>query len=606
MNKLSAKISPSPDPGPVTLHVPPLGSEKDSLEESLVQDEGDEGRPSKPSCTRFPFQAIRRVICGIILGSCVAVSWAWGTHSAKETLTRHPTPFFIIWFCTIWNILFFPVYYLCHLLTDKQKQLPTNEFRKCSGFLGEELTVRVILKGAAPFSVLWALSGYLYLLALCRISKVDVSAVLCCSQAFVFLLSWIGLKDRFMGVREWHWELVLLQPLLCSRKCVGNVLPGPTSVLLSCVGLCGFFLHSWVCLLLYFTHDELWTPSQQMPWNKLCVMASLLLAVDLFVTETLQMSHVRTAAAGIISAGFLLLQLPERWDETSVNWLISLWHGNWREDSLLLEEPGVDTSGLSRAKAKPAFRQEASLCCGAADEESMALNAVDDEDFEWEPPSEAEMKVIQARRERQDKISKLMGDYLLKGFKMLGECCELCGTILLQDKQKKNYCVACQELDSDLDKDNPALNAQAALSQVRERQLATNQVPDSNEASSSEAPASITGQPRPEHCEGAASGLRGPLPTIQAAPLSVPSVVSPFLPPANPALQPAPPVGTLASSLHQQHPALSSAEEAVLHKLRWATQELQHSVSVEASIQLCSLIRGCAESLRSLKELQLS
>lgn len=50
-----------------------------------------------------------------------------------------------------------------------------------------------------------------------------------------------------------------------------------------------------------------------------------------------------------------------------------------------------------------------------------------DEDFEWEPPTEAEMKVIQARRERQDKISKLMGDYLLKGYKMLGECCDACG-----------------------------------------------------------------------------------------------------------------------------------------------------------------------------------
>lgn len=52
---------------------------------------------------------------------------------------------------------------------------------------------------------------------------------------------------------------------------------------------------------------------------------------------------------------------------------------------------------------------------------------VDEEDFEWEPPTEAEMKVIQARRERQDKISKLMGDYLLKGYKMLGDCCEVCG-----------------------------------------------------------------------------------------------------------------------------------------------------------------------------------
>lgn len=51
----------------------------------------------------------------------------------------------------------------------------------------------------------------------------------------------------------------------------------------------------------------------------------------------------------------------------------------------------------------------------------------DDKDLEWEPPTEVEMKVIQARRERQDKISKMMGDYLLKGYKMLGECCDLCG-----------------------------------------------------------------------------------------------------------------------------------------------------------------------------------
>ncbi|XP_030648473.1 protein ZNRD2 isoform X2 [Chanos chanos] len=182
------------------------------------------------------------------------------------------------------------------------------------------------------------------------------------------------------------------------------------------------------------------------------------------------------------------------------------------------------------------------------------------------------MKVFQARRERQDKISKLMGDYLLKGYKMLGDCCELCGTILLQDKQKKNYCVACQELDSDIDKDNPALNAQAALSQVRERQLATQPFPQANGATSSDSPLSISGQPRPEHCEGAASGLRGP-----------------------PPIQPPP-----------HHPAISSAEEAVLNKLRWATTELQHSASVEASIQLCGLIRGCADSLRSLKELQLS
>ncbi|KAK2871126.1 hypothetical protein Q8A67_023653 [Cirrhinus molitorella] len=412
MNKLSAKISPSSGPQPVAFHLPSPASEKDHHEHTLVQDESDSERPSKRCCARCPFRVVRRVACGLILAACVAVSWAWGTNSAKDTLIRHPAPFFIIWFCSIWNILFFPLYYLCHLLTEKQKQLPTTEFRKCSQFLGEELTVRVILKGAAPFSVLWSLSGYLYLLALCRISKVDVSAVLCCSQAFIFLLSWIGLKDRFMGVRIVAAILSIIGLVMLAygdgfhsdsitgvalgvgsasasalfkvlfRKRAGNVQPGPASVLLSCVGLCSFVLHSWVCVLLYFTHVEYWLPSQHIPWDKLCVMASLLLvfnvlvnlggmftypslislgilltipaSADTFVTETLQMSHVRAAAAGIISAGYLMLQLPENWDESTLRWLSTLWRGNWREDSIVGEETVMDTAGIARAKPKPA------------------------------------------------------------------------------------------------------------------------------------------------------------------------------------------------------------------------------------------------------------
>ncbi|XP_044077873.1 protein ZNRD2 [Siniperca chuatsi] len=225
----------------------------------------------------------------------------------------------------------------------------------------------------------------------------------------------------------------------------------------------------------------------------------------------------------------------------------------------------------------------------------MALNG-DDIDFEWEPPTEAEMKVIQARRERQDKISKLMGDYLLKGYRMLGECCDVCGTILLQDKQQKNYCVSCQELDSDVDKDNPALNAQAALSQVRERQLAAqstapSQAPELNGgASSSQASVSV---PRPEHCEGAAAGGRAALPP--------PAVPSPSTPASTTAVAPArPPVCPQSAALQ---PVLQEAEEAVLTKLRWATTQLQSSASLESSIQLCSLIASCASSLRSLKEL---
>lgn len=203
----------------------------------------------------------------------------------------------------------------------------------------------------------------------------------------------------------------------------------------------------------------------------------------------------------------------------------------------------------------------------SSDHGNMALNGADVDDFTWEPPTEAETKVLQARRERQDRISRLMGDYLLRGYRMLGDTCADCGTILLQDKQRKIYCVACQELDSDVDKDNPALNAQAALSQAREHQLAS-----STEPASSSRPPSQPPVPRPEHCEGAAAGLKA----AQAPPL------------------PAAPPNT---------DAVASTQTALLQKLTWASVELGSSTSLETSIQLCGLIRACAEALGSLKQL---
>ncbi|GAB6026079.1 Protein ZNRD2 [Chamberlinius hualienensis] len=91
---------------------------------------------------------------------------------------------------------------------------------------------------------------------------------------------------------------------------------------------------------------------------------------------------------------------------------------------------------------------------------------MDDED--WKPPSEAELKVIKARRERADKISQVMGSYLLKGYKMLGSSCDNCGTILLQDRQQQLYCVACMEIDNEHSKDDPALSGEAARRQIEE------------------------------------------------------------------------------------------------------------------------------------------
>ena len=85
----------------------------------------------------------------------------------------------------------------------------------------------------------------------------------------------------------------------------------------------------------------------------------------------------------------------------------------------------------------------------------------EDGDFDddgWRPPTEAELKVIEARRERSDKISKIMGQYLLKGHKMLDQTCPRCTCILLQLKGTSDlHCVSCIDLDSESKKDDPAL-----------------------------------------------------------------------------------------------------------------------------------------------------
>ena len=86
-----------------------------------------------------------------------------------------------------------------------------------------------------------------------------------------------------------------------------------------------------------------------------------------------------------------------------------------------------------------------------------------DEDFDtsddWKPPTDAELKVINARRERSDKISKKMGEYMLKGHTMLASTCSVCATIEMKSREGNVYCIACTEIDSDENaKDNPVLN----------------------------------------------------------------------------------------------------------------------------------------------------
>ncbi|KAK2488548.1 hypothetical protein MC885_018601 [Smutsia gigantea] len=104
---------------------------------------------------------------------------------------------------------------------------------ECCRFFGDNgLTLKVFFTKAAPFGVLWTLTNYLYLHAIKKINTTDVSVLFCCNKAFVFLLSWIVLRDRFMGVRLgqhqnegrrsrcWQWNFVTCKALVQLWVCL--------------------------------------------------------------------------------------------------------------------------------------------------------------------------------------------------------------------------------------------------------------------------------------------------------------------------------------------------------------------------------------------------
>ncbi|CAH8433550.1 unnamed protein product [Dicrocoelium dendriticum] len=58
-----------------------------------------------------------------------------------------------------------------------------------------------------------------------------------------------------------------------------------------------------------------------------------------------------------------------------------------------------------------------------------------------------EKERLAQQRERSDKISQLMGNYLLKGWRMLDETCHICGTVTFEPPSGGRYCIACSEVD---------------------------------------------------------------------------------------------------------------------------------------------------------------
>ncbi|CAL8285118.1 unnamed protein product [Arctogadus glacialis] len=326
-------------------------------------------------CVRVSAAQLQKALWGVVMVVCVCSSWAGSTQLAKLTFRHFDAPFTLTWFATSWNCLFFPLYYIGHLAKSPERQTPRQRFRECCRFFGDDgLTPKVFFTKVAPFGLLWILTNYLYLQALRKINTTDASALFCCNKAFVFLLSWIVLRDRFMGVRivaailaiagivmmtyadGFHSHSVIGITLVVTsasmsalykvlfKMVLGSAKFGEAALFLTVVGGANFVFISFVPVILYFTHVEYFASLGDIPWAYLCGVAGLLFAfnilvnfgiavtyptlislgivlsvpvnalVDLYTCE-IHFNTVRLIAVFIICLGFLMLLLPEDWDK---------------------------------------------------------------------------------------------------------------------------------------------------------------------------------------------------------------------------------------------------------------------------------------------------
>ncbi|CAL8257533.1 unnamed protein product [Lota lota] len=326
-------------------------------------------------CVRVTTVQLQKALWGVVMVMCVCSSWAGSTQLAKLTFKHFDAPFTLTWFATSWNCLFFPLYYIGHLCKSHERQTPRQRFRECCRFFGDDgLTPKVFFTKVAPFGLLWILTNYLYLQALRKINTTDASALFCCNKAFVFLLSWIVLRDRFMGVRivaailaiagivmmtyadGFHSHSVIGITLVVAsasmsalykvlfKMVLGSAKFGEAALFLTVVGGANFVFISFVPVILYFTRVEYFASPGDIPWAYLCGVAGLLFAfnilvnfgiavtyptlislgivlsvpvnalVDLYTCE-IHFNTVRLIAVFIICLGFLMLLLPEDWDK---------------------------------------------------------------------------------------------------------------------------------------------------------------------------------------------------------------------------------------------------------------------------------------------------
>uniref|UniRef100_A0A8C4R8R3 Si:ch211-263p13.7 n=2 Tax=Eptatretus burgeri TaxID=7764 RepID=A0A8C4R8R3_EPTBU len=343
-----------------------------------------------------------RTLWAFVLLPGVSASWLGVSELGQSPGSdiKPPPAFLTAWLATSANLLVFPLYHGAAgvVAVSRGSQWPgiIQQYREGSQLFGEHgLVAGSVLRCVAPLTLLWTLTAYLYLLALHRLAIPDAAALFCCNKAFVFLLSWVLLRDRFMGIRiiavilaisgivmmaygdGLHNDSIVGTALAVGsasvsafykvlfRLLLGGARFGEAALFLSLLGVLGLVVGAAIAVAMCLGGAERWPPPSLVPWARLIGTAALLVAFNLLVnfgvaltfpaaislgmlfsvpvTNVLEACRsgvhniVRLVAAGTICIAFLLLLLPEGWDDKA--WaLMDKVRARWRSASETCEE----------------------------------------------------------------------------------------------------------------------------------------------------------------------------------------------------------------------------------------------------------------------------
>ncbi|RZF49144.1 hypothetical protein LSTR_LSTR008430 [Laodelphax striatellus] len=341
-------------------------------------------RRCKNSCCS---KSAKKIYYGVCVTVFVTASWVGATHAIKylyfrpyrppsnsssinqEPMVTYNAPFFTTWFITNWTVLFFPLYFVCKLISTRCQSPSEIIGESIRNFRDKGFTAGRFLTRCSLFCFLWVGTNYMYVHSLRILLATDVMALFATNVSCVYLLSWVILHEQFVGVRVsefvlqlhsffhivsklctktltfivFHFSSLLFHYRVLFKKVIGDASYGQVALFFSLIGLLNAALLWPLCLTLYFTGVETlyW---DKLPWpallaaSILSLVANLLgnfsvaLTYDLFITLGLitavpvsaaldvvlygaHFAGMKLAGIILISVGFFLVMFPNNWPD---------------------------------------------------------------------------------------------------------------------------------------------------------------------------------------------------------------------------------------------------------------------------------------------------